>query len=147
MRSEDRPDNIDCALLLLRGAGLVLFFTFGLQKSEWLIQFLKSDQPWDKVPLAGLIKSVGFPFSAFLALFAILCESIFSLLVVLGIGTRIFSILIAVSMIGALYTSIYIKDPVISQGSAIQYILMFGALAITGAGKYSAGYYIRTRKK
>src|SRR6185312_8378882 len=113
----------------------------------FLIQFLKSGQPWDKVPLAGLIKGVGFPFPVILAVFAILCESIFSLLVVLGIGTRIFSVLIAISMIGALYTSIYIKDPVISQGSAVQYILMFGALSIAGAGKFSIDYYISKRAR
>jgi putative oxidoreductase len=140
---ETNRDKTDLGLLLLRSAGLVLCSTFGIEKSGWLIRFIGSGKPWDAVPLADLIRNVGFPFAPVLALFAILCESLFAFLVALGIYSRIFSILIAVCMMGALYTSIRINDPVISKNSAMEYIIIFGAIAILGPGKFTAGRYAR----
>jgi putative oxidoreductase len=136
-------DKTELGLLLLRAAGLVLCFTFGIEKLGWLMSYIGSGKPWNAAPLAGLIRNVGFPFASLLALFAILCESVFALLVALGIYTRIFSILIAVYMMGALYTSIYIRDPIISKNSAMEYIIIFGAIALLGPGKFTVGKYAR----
>ena len=140
---ETSQAKIDLGLLLLRAAGLVLCFTFGIQKLGWLSQYISSGKPWDAVPLASLIRNVGFPLAPILALFAILCESLFALLVAIGIYTRTFSILIAVCMVGALYTSIRINDPVISKNSAMEYIIIFGAIAILGPGKFTVGRYLK----
>src|SRR5579872_4809146 len=92
---ETNQDKIDLGLLLLRGAGLVLFFTFGIQKLGWTIQYIKSGGPWSAFPLVGLVRKVGLPFAPVLTVFAILCESVFALFVALGICTRKFSIFIA----------------------------------------------------
>jgi putative oxidoreductase len=142
VKATDRGKT-DLGLLLLRAAGLVLCFTFGIEKSGWLIRFIGSGKPWDVIPLAGLIRNVGFPFAPVLALFAILCESVFALFVALGFYTRIFSILIAVCMMGALYTSVCINDPLISKNSAMEYIIIFGAIAILGPGKFTIDRYVR----
>ncbi|HEX3386715.1 MAG TPA: DoxX family protein [Mucilaginibacter sp.] len=143
MTNDTDHNKRDLGLLFLRAAGLVLCFTFGIEKIGWLIKFIGSGKPWNAVPLAGLIRNVGFPFAPVLALFAILCESLFALFVALGIYTRIFSILIAVCMIGALYTSIRINDPLISKNSAMEYIIIFGTVAILGPGKFTIGRGIR----
>jgi uncharacterized membrane protein YphA (DoxX/SURF4 family) len=140
---ETSQAKMDLGLLLLRAAGLVLCFTFGIQKLGWLSQYIGSGKPWAELPLAGLIRNVGFPFAPVLALFAITCESVFALLVALGIYARTFSILIAVCMMGALYTSIRINDPVISKNSAMEYIIIFGAIAILGPGKFTVGRYLK----
>lgn len=142
MTNDTEDNKRDLGLLFLRAAGLVLCFTFGIEKIGWLIKFIGSGKPWNAVPLAGLIRNVGFPFAPLLALFAILCESLFALFVALGIYTRIFSILIAVCMIGALYTSIRINDPLVSKNSAMEYIIIFGTVAILGPGKFTVGRYI-----
>lgn len=140
---EISPKKIDISLLLLRGAGLVLLFTFGLQKFERSLLYIESGRPWGAAPLVGLVRKVGFPFPQILTAFAILCESVFPFLVALGICSRTFSIFIILSMIGALYTSIRISDPVLADGSAIQYCIIFGAIAIMGPGKYSLGRYLK----
>jgi|SRR5579863_1183775 len=140
---ETNGDKTDLGLLLLRVAGLVLCFTFGIEKLGWVSHYIGSGKPWDAFPLAGLIRNVGFPFATVLAIFAILCESLFALLVALGIYTRTFSILIAVCMMGALYTSIRINDPLVSKNSAMEYIIIFGAIAILGPGKLTVGRYLR----
>jgi len=140
---ETNRDKTDLGLLLLRAAGFVLCFTFGIQKLGWVSQYIGSGKSWDAFPLAGLIRNVGFPFATVLAIFAILCESVFALLVALGIYTRIFSILIAVCMLGALYTSICINDPLISKNSAMEYIIIFGTIALLGPGKFTTGRYVR----
>ena len=141
---EISPKEIDISLLLLRGAALVLLFTFGLQKFErWSLHYIESGRPWGTAPLVGLVRKVGFPFPQILTVFAMLCESVFPFLVALGICSRTFSIFIILSMMGALYTSIRISDPVLADGSAIQYCIIFGAIAIMGPGKYSLGRYLK----
>ena len=52
---------------------------------------------------------------------------------------------VALSMVGALYTSIRIGDPLVSRGSALQYVLIFAALAIMGPGRYSVDHFLRRR--
>jgi uncharacterized membrane protein YphA (DoxX/SURF4 family) len=141
--NESYQNKTDIGLLFLRAAGLLLFFTFGLQKLDWTVQYIKSGGPWSAFPLVDLVRKVGFPLAPVLTAFAILCESVFSLFVALGIYTRVSSILIVLGMMGALYTSICIHDPIISKGSAIQYILIFGVIAIMGPGKFTVGRYLR----
>ena len=135
--------KIDISLLLLRAAGLILLFTFGLQKLEGSIRYIASGRPWSAMPLVGLVRKVSFPLPQVLTAFAVLCESVFPLLVSLGIYARTCSCLIILSMLGALYTSICISDPVLADGSALQYCVIFGAIAIMGPGKYSIGRYLK----
>lgn len=142
--NESYQAKTDIGLLCLRAAGLLLFFTFGLQKLDWTVQYIKAGGPWSAFPLVDLVRKVGFPLAPILTGLAILCESVFALFVALGVYTRVFSILIALYMVGALYTSICIHDPIISKGSAIQYILIFGVVAIMGPGKFTVGRYLRS---
>jgi uncharacterized membrane protein YphA (DoxX/SURF4 family) len=141
--NERKWAKMDLGLLFLRGAGLVLCFTFGTQKIGWAITYVRSGQQWSAFPLVRLVDKVGFPLAGALTLFAILCESIFAFLVAIGFFTRILSILIALCMIGALYTSICINDPIISKGSALQYMIIFSAIAIIGPGKFAIGGFMK----
>ncbi len=125
---------------------MLLLLTFGIQKISDSILFIKSGQPWSVMPLVLLVKTVGFPFSQVLTVFAILSESIFPFMVAIGLWTRSFSILIVLSMTGALYTSLIIHDPVISWGSAIQYILIFTSITIAGPGKLSLDRLIQMKR-
>jgi len=140
---EIEQKKIDISLLLLRAAGLILLFTFGLQKLGGSIRYIASGKPWEAMPLVGLVRKVGFPLPQILTAFAVLCESVFPLLVALGIYARTCSCLIILSMLGALYTSIYISDPVLADGSALQYCVIFGAIAIMGPGKYAVGRHLK----
>src|SRR5262245_62343812 len=59
---------IDLGLLLLRAAGFLLAFTFGIQKIGWYVTAFHSGKPLSSIGLAPLIGHVGFPLPVILAL-------------------------------------------------------------------------------
>lgn len=67
---------IDPGLLLLRAAGFLLAFTFGIQKIGWYVTAFHAGKPLSSVGLAPLIAHVGFPLPVILALWITLNESI-----------------------------------------------------------------------
>ena len=59
---------VDLGLLVLRGTGFLLAFTFGIQKIGWYISAFHSKASLASVGLAPLIAKMGFPASVILAL-------------------------------------------------------------------------------
>ena len=134
---------LDLGLLVLRGAGFLLAFTFGIQKIGWYIAAFHSEAPFASVGLAPLIAKMGFPASVILALWITFNESIGAFLIGCGFFTRILAISSALGMIGALYTSVQLREDWLR---AALYLIVFTALSLTGAGKFSIDGFLQGRK-
>jgi uncharacterized membrane protein YphA (DoxX/SURF4 family) len=149
-RSFSRAENLrftqimsDIGLLILRGAGFLLLFTFGFQKLGWYVSAFHSGKPLSSVGLAPLIAHVGFPLPVFVALWITLNESIGALLVGLGCFTRFAAGSAALGMVGALYTSVQLGEDWLR---AALYLIVFTALAFASAGRFSVDHALQAKK-
>jgi len=131
--------RVSLGLLLLRGACLLLALTFGLQKLVGLWMLLHAGIPLSTTGLAPLIRYIGFPMPVVLAVAVTLLESVGAFLVTLGLLTRSISACAAISMAGALYTSIRLNEEPLR---ALLYLLIFAVLAIAGPGQYSLSQFL-----
>jgi len=125
---------IDLGLLLLRAAGFLLAFTFGIQKIGWYVTAFHAGKPLSSIGLTPLIVHVGFPLPVILALWITLNESIGALLVGIGFLTRFAAASLALGMVGALYTSVRLDEDWLR---AALYLIIFVGLTFTSAGKFS----------
>ncbi len=82
---------------------------------------------------------IGQEISLILAAFA---EGICSLLIILGLGTRLATIPVIITMVTAAFI-VHASDPFSRQELPILYILAFTTLLITGPGKYSVDQKIK----
>jgi uncharacterized membrane protein YphA (DoxX/SURF4 family) len=101
---------IDTGLLLLRAAGFLLAFTFGIQKIGWYVMAFHAGKPVSSIGVTPLIAHVGFPLPFILALWITLNESIGAFFVGVGFLTRFAAASLGVGMIGALYTSVCLRE-------------------------------------
>ena len=134
---------LDLGLLVLRSAGILLAFAFGIQKIGRYIAAFHSDKPLSSVGLAPLIAQIGFPAPAILALWLTFNESIGALLIGCGLFTRVLAISAALGMTGALYTGVRLGEDWLR---AALYLIVFLALSLTGVGKYSIDRTLQIRK-
>jgi putative oxidoreductase len=116
--------KIDFALLLTRVAIALLMLTHGVPKIGGL-----AEDPVQFMDFLGLGPGV----SLTLALFA---EVICSILVLLGLGTRLAVIPLAITMMIAAF-HVHIGDPFAKQEMALHFLLVYVVLFILGSGKYS----------
>jgi len=134
---------IDLGLLLLRAAGFLLAFTFGLQKIGWYVTAFHAGKPLSVTGLAPLIAHVGFPLPVTLALWITLNESIGAFFVGIGFLTRFAAASLALGMIGALYTSVRLGEDWLR---AALYLIIFLSLIFTGPGKFSIDRFLNKAK-
>ena len=134
----------DLGLLVLRGAGFLLAFTFGVQKIGWYLAAFHANKPFSSIGLAPLISKVGFPIPIILALWITFNESIGAFLIGCGLLTRALAISAALGMIGALYTSVQLEEDWLR---AALYLIAFASLSLTGPGKFSIDRWLEDRKK
>jgi len=141
----DRISNrrIDAGLLVLRGAGLFLAITFGRQKLLGYIELVRTGQSLSSSGLAPLIRAMGLPAPGFLAICAVLNESIGALFIAGGFLTRLFSAVGALGMAVAFYVSLRLGEEPLR---AALYVIIFAGLAVTGPGKYSVDFLARRRR-
>lgn len=128
-----KNSGVDTALLLTRISIGVLMLVHGLPKMATLF----SGDPIQFPPVFGLspVLSLG------LAVFA---EVFCSVLLLVGLGTRLATIpLIITMLIAAVY--IHGNDPFAKQELAIHYLLAYVILLITGAGKYSLDHLLQSK--
>jgi putative oxidoreductase len=135
--------RIDAGLLVLRGASLFLALTFGRQKLLGYIELIRAGQPLASSGLAPLIRAMGLPFPGFLAVCAVLNESVGALFVACGFLTRLAAGVGAVGMAVAFYVSLRLGEEPLR---AALYLVIFGVLVLTGPGRYSIDYLLRWRK-
>src|SRR5437762_5119713 len=133
----------DFGLLVLRGAGLLLALTFGVQKIGWCWSALHAGKSFSSIGLAPLIAKMGFPIPAALAIWITFNESIGAFLVGCGFLTRLLAASLALGMVGALYTSIRLGEDWLR---AALYLIIFTVLVLTGPGKFSVDHLLQRRK-
>lgn len=126
-------ESIDIALLIARVVIAVLMLTHGFPKMG-----LFSETPIQFIDVMGL----GAEISLGLAIFA---EIGCSVLILLGLGTRIAVIPLIVTMLIAVFI-VHGGDPFIKQEMGLHYLLVYIMLLLTGSGKYSLDKLITAKK-
>ena len=126
--------QIDLGLALLRVGAGALMLTHGTPK---LITLFESEEIAFADPFG-----LGMGITLALVVFA---EFICSILVILGLGTRLAVIPLIIAMLTAAFIQ-HASDPFQRKELAIIYLLIFVVLLITGAGKHSLDYYWIKRK-
>lgn len=116
----------DAAILLVRIAIAAMMLTHGLPK----MQSLFSGQPIMFVDFLGLGPAV----SLTLAVFA---EVICSLLILLGLGTRLATLPLIITMLVAL-VQVHAADVFAKKEMALHYLLVYILLFVLGSGRYAA---------
>ncbi len=125
-----QPANTDYAILLLRVGASSLMLTHGIPK---LMQFFSGE------PIAfASVMGMSMTLSLALAVFA---EAFCSVLVLFGIGTRLATIPLIITMLTAVFI-IHANDPFANKEMALLYAIIFTVLFLTGGGKYSADHLI-----
>jgi putative oxidoreductase len=117
-------ESVDIAIFLVRIGIAVLMLTHGISKTE-----LFNETPVQFMDFIGL----GAEISLALAIFA---EVGCSILILLGLGTRIAAIPLIVTMLVAVFI-VHSGDPFANQEMGLHYLLVYIMLLITGSGRYS----------
>ena len=124
--------NRDIAILLLRVTIGALMLSHGIPK---LMSLFSGNIQFPAI--FGLTAEL----SLSLAVFA---EVICSFLLILGIGTRLATIPLIITMVVAVFY-IHADDPFAKQEPGILYLLPYVILFITGSGKYSIDYLLQRK--
>lgn len=127
--------NTNIALLVLRSGAALMMLTHGIPK---LMQFF-SGEPIAFASVMGMSMGV----SLALAVFA---EVICSVFIILGLGTRMATIPLIITMLTAAFY-IHANDPFSGKEMSLLYALIFIVLLITGAGKYSIDHILSKQLK
>lgn len=127
--------NTSIALLVLRSGAALMMLTHGIPK---LMQFF-SGEPIAFASVMGMSMGV----SLALAVFA---EVICSVFIILGLGTRMATIPLIITMLTAAFY-IHANDPFSGKEMSLLYALIFIVLLITGAGKYSIDHILSKQLK
>lgn len=117
-------ESVDIAIFLVRIGIAVLMLTHGISKTE-----LFNETPVQFMDFIGL----GAEISLALAIFA---EVGCSILILLGLRTRIAVIPLIVTMLVAVFI-VHSGDPFANQEMGLHYLLVYIMLLITGSGRYS----------
>lgn len=117
-------ESVDIAIFLVRIGIAVLMLTHGISKTE-----LFNETPVQFMDFMGF----GPEISLALAIFA---EVGCSILILLGLGTRIAVIPLIVTMLVAVFI-VHSGDPFANQEMGLHYLLVYIMLLITGSGRYS----------
>lgn len=128
--------NVDIALLILRIVIGVFMLTHGAGKFEKL--FL-NDEPIQFADPLG----IGAVASLILVVFA---EVFCSLLLILGLGTRIGAITLFINMLIIAFI-VHMNDGFGRQEFALLYGLVYLTIILIGAGRYSLDHLITNNKK
>lgn len=120
----------DLGLLLLRViAGAMMIAWHGLPKLS------------DPSKFIGHLENSGYPLPEVLGYAVISGETLFPLLIILGLFTRVSSVIAAGNMLGAavVHHLIMSGDSLADTEKALLYFLAFGFLALVGPGRWTLG--------
>lgn len=127
---------IDVALLVLRVGISLLMLTHGVPK---LITLFGGEE-------IQFFDPYGLGVEASLTL-AVIAEFLCSILLILGLGTRLAVIPLMVTMLTAIFV-VHIDDVFTRQELPLLYLLVYTVLLITGAGKYALDFkWIKRKNK
>ena len=128
------PNNVSTALLILRVVIGIFMLTHGWGKMETLF----SGEPTQFADPIGL----GASFSLALTVFA---EVLCSILLIIGLGTRLAAIPLLITMLVAAFI-VHANDGFGKQEFALLYAVIYLTISIIGAGKYSLDYLLSKNK-
>lgn len=124
------PDKADLAMTIIRVIVGIAFFAHGWQK-VFTFGFAGT---------GGFFESVGIPAAGFFAIVVSLLELLGGLALILGIGTRIVGLLLAIDMFTALLV-VHLPNGFFVSENGYELVLVLGmaalAFAITGASTVS----------
>ncbi|GAA4437320.1 DoxX family protein [Pontibacter saemangeumensis] len=123
-------NSIDVALLITRVGIAALMLVHGLPKLGMLL----ADAPVQFPAVLGLSANV----SLALAVFA---EVLCSLLILVGLGTRLAAIPLIITMLVAVFV-VHGADPFAKQEIGLLYLMPYIVLLLTGSGRYSLDYLV-----
>ncbi|QED37703.1 DoxX family protein [Antarcticibacterium arcticum] len=123
-----KTTQVDIVLLILRVGVAVLMLTHGIPK----LQMLLGEVPVQFPGIMGLSPV----FSLFLTVFA---EVICSILILFGLGTRLASVPLIITMLVAVFM-IHLNDPFASKELGLLYIFLYLPLLVLGSGKFSLDF-------
>ncbi|MCR9181567.1 MAG: DoxX family protein [Flavobacteriaceae bacterium] len=124
----------DMAILLLRLGVGGLMLTHGIPK---LMRLFGSDPIQFGNPIG-----IGVEASLTLAVFS---EVICSVLIIIGLGTRLATIPLIITMAVAFFI-VHAADPLQQKELALFFMIVYVVLLLTGSGKYSLDHYFLKRK-
>lgn len=134
-----RRNALDAGLLVLRlGAGLSLCTLFGLHKLKDAAAYLHTGH-WQFVDFN---RKVGLPAPVLVAYAQSLNESLGALLVACGFLSRYAAGLLFLGFTGAACCSLRAREE--AWLMAAYFALMFGAIALTGPGRFSVDSWLRS---
>jgi putative oxidoreductase len=128
-------NNVDFIILIIRLSIATLMIFHGLPKLNTLLGGGEIQFP---DPLG-----VGNTLSLGLAVFA---EVVCSFLIAIGLGTRLASIPLIITMVVAVFV-IHGADPIDVKETAILYLLFYFLLFVTGSGKFSIDNFISKKSR
>lgn len=123
----------DVTLLVLRVAIAVLMLAHGIPKLQMLLSGGSAAFPG----ILGMAPALALT----LAVFA---EVVCSLFILFGLGTRLATIPLIITMLVAVVI-VHANDPFARQEPGLQYLLFYVVLLFAGSGKYSADYFIYSK--
>ena len=126
-----RNENyLNLIILLIRLSIAFLMMIHGLQKLNQLLAGGEIQFP-DPLGVGSTVSLV----------FAVFAEVVCSLLIAIGLATRLASIPLIITMLVAIF-SIHAAHPIDVKEAAILYLLVYLFLFVSGSGKYSLDYLI-----
>lgn len=133
LKVNEQSDSVNLSLLLGRIVIAALMLTHGLPKINLLLSGAEIQFPG----LFGMSPA----FSLALAVFA---EVFCSILLIIGIGTRLAVIPLIITMFVAAFY-VHANDPFAKQEMGILFLLVYVMLFLAGSGKYSMDYLLQRK--
>lgn len=124
----------DVALLIARVGIAALMLTHGIPK----LVMLFSGAPVQFPPVMGISSEVSLSLTVFAEVFC-------SLSILAGFATRLAVIPLVVTMMVAVFL-IHAADPLSVKEPALQYLLMYIVLLVSGSGKYSIDKLLKSKR-
>jgi putative oxidoreductase len=132
LKVSDNRSSTDIGILIARITIGLMMLSHGLPK----MMMLFSGGPVQFVPVFGMSAT----FSLGLAVFG---EVFCSILLIIGLGTRLAAIPLVIVMLVALIA--VLPNDFTKQEPAVHYLLVYVVLLLTGAGKYSLDYLLQQK--
>lgn len=138
--SHSQNRGLDSGLLLLRiGVGISILLAFGISKWQGGLASLHTGQ-W---PFADFNRRLGLPAPVLVAWLQTFNESLGALFIACGFLTRYAAAALAFGFLVATFCSFKVHEP--SWILAAYYCLIFTTLLLTGPGRFSIDYLLRSR--
>lgn len=125
----------DSAILILRIGIAVMMLVHGFPKMLMLFSGGAAQFP----PILGMSPALALSLTVFAEVFC-------SLLILLGLGTRIATLPLIITMLVAILL-VHAADPFSVKELAVHYLLGYVVLLVAGSGKYSVDYLLQGRQQ